>query len=271
MTDSILSQFMRGIFSIGFSRVMKLGLGMVSLMLVVRHISAEAYGAFVVIRVIYTFLAEVSNLGLTVVIPKYLASSDDDQHKFRLINTIIYFRVITILLLAPLMFVVRPGLAALFGSSPLLPTLFVYVPILFCLDSLARTLGSILQGLFLFKMLAIVSTVSAIVNFIATIVFVFPLNLGAIGLIYAVFVSNSVMIVLAYLAVHIKDKRGINLPILKEMLIFGFPLQMQYMLDFVFARIDTIVIGSFLGTAAIAFYEVARKLPDSLMYLYDAF
>src|SRR5690242_20213807 len=116
MPDSILSQFMRGIFSTGFGRVMDLGLGMLSLMFVVRHISAEAYGAFVLIRVISTFVAEVSNLGLTLVIPKYLASSDDDQHKFRLINTIIYFRVITILMLAPLMFLVRPELTALFGS-----------------------------------------------------------------------------------------------------------------------------------------------------------
>jgi O-antigen/teichoic acid export membrane protein len=102
-------------------------------------------------------------------------------------------------------------------------------------------------------------------------VFVFPLNLSTLGLIYAVFVSDTLIIILAYSAARIKNKRGINLPILKEMLIFGFPLQMQYMLDFVFARIDTVVIGSFLGTAGVAFYEVARKLPDSFMYLYDAF
>lgn len=169
------------------------------------------------------------------------------------------------------MFVIRPGLVALFGSSTFLLSYIIYIPVLFGLESLARTLNSILQGLFCFIMLGIISTLSAIANFIAAIFFVFPLNLSTLVLIYAVFVSNTLIIILAYSAAHIKNKRGINLPILKEMLIFGFPLQIQYMLDFVFARIDTVVIGFFLVTAGVAFYEVARKLPDSFMYLYDAF
>jgi O-antigen/teichoic acid export membrane protein len=120
-------------------------------------------------------------------------------------------------------------------------------------------------------MIGIISTLSAAANFIATIVFVFPLNLSTIGLIYAVFVSDTLIIMLAYSAANIKDKARVNFPTLKRMLRFGLPLQMQYMLDFVFARIDTVVIGFWLGTASVAFYEVARKLPDSVMYLFDAF
>lgn len=77
----------------GFCRCMNLGLGVLSLIRVIRHIFPQAYGAFVLIGGVYIFLAEVSNLGLTLVIPKYLASSQDAQHKFRLINTVIYFRV----------------------------------------------------------------------------------------------------------------------------------------------------------------------------------
>jgi O-antigen/teichoic acid export membrane protein len=271
MPASIFSSFMRGIFSTGLGRLMTLVLGMASLMLVVRHISAEAYGMFVLIRVISIFLAEVTNLGLTLVIPKYLAGSEDVQYKCGLINTVIYFRIVTIGVCGLLMFTGRPVLLALFGSSPLLRTFFVYVPILFGLESVARTLMAILQGLFRFRMIGIISTLSAAANFIATIVFVFPLNLSTIGLIYAVFVSDTLIIMLAYSAANIKDKARVNLPTLKRMLRFGLPLQMQYMLDFVFARIDTVVIGFWLGTASVAFYEVARKLPDSVMYLFDAF
>jgi O-antigen/teichoic acid export membrane protein len=262
---------MHGIFSTGFSRLMTLGLGMLSLMFVIRHISAEAYGAFVLIRVMCIFLVEITNLGLTLVIPKYLASIEDVQHRFRLINTVIYFRILTVFLLVPLVFMAKPGLVALFGSSPSFLNIYIYIPILLGLESLAQTLNSILQGLFRFKMLAIINALAAIGNFIATMVFVFPLELGTLGLIYAVFFSNTLLIILAYLAVQIKDKSGINFPILKQMLIFGFPLQMQYILGFVFSRIDTLVIGYFLGTAGVAFYEVARKLPESFMYLHDAF
>jgi O-antigen/teichoic acid export membrane protein len=271
MPASIFSRFMRGIFSTGLGRLTTLVLGMASLMLVVRHISADAYGMFVFIRVICVFLAEVTNLGLTAVIPKYLAASEDVQYKCGLINTVIYFRIVTVVVCGLLMFTGRPVLLALFGSSPLLRTFFVYVPILFGLESVARTLMSILQGLFRFRIIGIISTLSAAANFIATLVCIFPLNLSTIGLIYALFVSDTVIIILAYSAANIKDKAMVNLPTLKGMLRFGWPLQMQYILDFVFARIDTVVIGVWLGTTSVAFYEVARKLPDSIMYLFDAF
>ena len=128
MPASIFSSFIRSIFSTGLGRLTILVLGMASLMLVVRHISAEAYGMFVLIRVISVFLAEVTNLGLTAVIPKYLAASEDDQYKCGLINTVIYFRIVTVVVCVLLMFTGRSVFLALFGSSPLLQTFFVYIP-----------------------------------------------------------------------------------------------------------------------------------------------
>jgi O-antigen/teichoic acid export membrane protein len=226
---------------------------------------------FVLIRVIYIVLAEVTNLGLTLVIPKYLAGSEDVQYKCGLINTVIYFRLVTIVVCGLLMFAGRTALLAVFHSFPLPRTLFVYVAILFGLESIARTLMSILQGQFRFRMIGIISTLSAAVNFIATIVFIFPLNLSTVGLIYAACASDTLIIILAYTGAQIRDKREISLFTLKGMLRFGLPLQVQYMLDFVFARIDTVIIGFWLGTGSVAFYEVARKLPDSAMYLFDAF
>ncbi len=63
----------------------------------------------------------------------------------------------------------------------------------------------------------------------------------------------------------------LNKAVLKEMLSFGFPLQIQSILDFVYSRIDTVIIATLVGTAGTAYYEVARKIPDALMQLYNAF
>lgn len=244
---------------------------MASLMLVVRHIPATAYGVFVLIRVIYTFLAEATSFGLTLVIPKYLAASEDVSYKGGLINTVIYFRVATVMVCGLLVFAGLPFMLHLFGSSSPTERCFLYIPILFGLESVARVLLSILQGLFQFRTIGVIGATSAIANFIATIVFIFPLNLSTMGLVYAVCVSDAVIIVWAYLAICIEDRWTVNIPLLKNMLRFGLPLQGQYMLDFVFARIDTVIIGSWLGTESVALYEIARKLPDSGMYLFDAF
>lgn len=271
MSDSIASRFIRGTLSVGLSRFMTMALSMLSLALVIRRISAEAYGAFVLIRIIYTLFAEMSNLGLSLVIPKYLASRQDVQFLFGIINTAIYFRILIILITIPIILVLKTWLGIAFGSSPTFVEIFIYVPILFAVESLAGTLTSILQGLFRFKILGIIVSVSGIINFIATIVFVFPLHMGVRGLIYAQIISRTLIVILCYAAAQIKNILKINIPILKEMLIFGFPLQIQYILDFIFSRADALIVGSYLGTTGIAFYEIARKLPDSLMHLYDSF
>jgi O-antigen/teichoic acid export membrane protein len=59
--------------------------------------------------------------------------------------------------------------------------------------------------------------------------------------------------------------------VLKDMLTFGFPLQLQFVMFFLFTRLDTVVIGSLLGPSGVAYYEVARKFPDSLFQLFDVF
>jgi O-antigen/teichoic acid export membrane protein len=49
------------------------------------------------------------------------------------------------------------------------------------------------------------------------------------------------------------------------------PLQISDILTFIFLKIDTLLIGAFLGTAEIALYEIARKIPEALTSLYEAF
>jgi O-antigen/teichoic acid export membrane protein len=55
------------------------------------------------------------------------------------------------------------------------------------------------------------------------------------------------------------------------MLRFGLPLYANYILDFIFNQAGTFIIGALLGPAQIAFFEYARKIPDSLEMLYGAF
>lgn len=273
MKRSLLSTFVRGVVSTGLGRGVTLVLGMLSLMLVVRHISAAAYGAFVLIRVVYIVLAEATNCGLTLAVPKYLASSDDINHKFSIVKTVLCFRL-AIICGCGIILLMANSLVALLGVSPLMDRYWTYILILFAVESFARLVISILQGLLRFRMIGILSAISAVTNFLATIIFVFPLNLSTIGLIYAVYASDGLLIILGCWMVFVRSEytkgRG-NVALLKEMLRFGAPLQAQYMLDVIFARLDTVIVGIYLGAANVAVYEIARKLPDSIRYLFDGF
>jgi O-antigen/teichoic acid export membrane protein len=57
----------------------------------------------------------------------------------------------------------------------------------------------------------------------------------------------------------------------KELMKFGYPLQINDVLGFIYSRIDTVAVAIFLGPVDIATYEVARKIPDYLRNLYEPF
>ena len=90
-------------------------------------------------------------------------------------------------------------------------------------------------------------------------------------MIYAKLLPTAIQAIVIGVYSKIEYKLELNKEILWEMLKFGFPLQIQYILDFIFSRIDTVLISSLLGTSATAFYEIARKIPDSLLQLFNAF
>jgi O-antigen/teichoic acid export membrane protein len=46
---------------------------------------------------------------------------------------------------------------------------------------------------------------------------------------------------------------------------------MQFVFDFIFSKLDTLLVGSLLGTKGVAFYDIAKKIPDGLALLYSVF
>jgi O-antigen/teichoic acid export membrane protein len=182
------------------------------------------------------------------------------MEKRQIINTTIWFRVMVSIITGILILVFR-GVAIGYVGSSIWAVLLLYLPLLLCLAGLETSFETILQGL----------TIGIVLNLIFTLVFIVYLKVGILGLIYAKLIPIAVQLIIAVAYAGIKYRLEFNIGILRKMLAFGFPLQIQYTMDFVFSRIDTIIIASFLGTTQAAFLEVARRIPDSLMMLYDAF
>lgn len=245
-------------------------LGLLGTMVAARYLPAEAFGAFVLVQVVASFLTQVSSFGLDLSIAKFITSTEDERHKRKLINTAIHFRLFTILVVSLLTLIARPVLPTLFGSS-LLPNLAIFVPLLFLLESSSGLLKSVLQGFFLFKRIGISDFMASLFNFLLIVVFLLSLDRGAMGLVYARVISLSLSCAFLYFSTPIKKQLEFHFNILKEVLAFGFPLQINDILSFIFSRIDTLIIGALLGPADIAYYEIARKIPDSLAHLYEAF
>jgi O-antigen/teichoic acid export membrane protein len=270
MTESILTRFIKGAVSVGLGSMAVMVMGLLGMIVAVRHLPIEDYGAFVLLLVIVGFLVELSSFGLDLAIPKFLATLEDQTQIRRLINSVVIFRGAIMLLMSILAIIAKDGLELLFGASLFLD-LIIYIPVMVLAMGMYKLVYAVLQGMFNFKMMGFSDFFSSLLNFILVIALVIVFQQGIIGLIYAKTISFTVSTIVAYIAVPVSKRIELDVATLRKMIVFGFPLQVNYILTFIFLRMDTLVIATLLGPAQIAYYEIARKIPEHIVMAYDAF
>lgn len=267
---SIISHFFSGTVFIGAARISSIALGLISVMLATRYLTTDAYGAYVLAMLFGNFLVQFMSFGLGLVIPKYLAGSDDKSYKTSLINTIYYFNIIIVLTIILLSIIFRPIFLRLIDSQ-MATDIFTATIVVYSIMSFTYLFESILRGGLKFRSIGIIEFFSEIAELAIIINLVVAFKFGFWGLILAKILSQIIWTALAYRAIRFEHKWEFKVPLLKEMLTFGFPLQLQYIFGFAFSKLDTLIIGSFLGTSSVALYDIARKIPDSLEQLYSVF
>ncbi len=270
MPDSTFSRLIGGTVSVGLGNLSTMVFGLLGTVVVARHLPAEVFGTFILVQVVAAFLARISGFGLDLSISKFITSSEDDCERRSIINTVLYFRVFVIFVVSMVALLASPLLTLMFGSSLLLGFI-VFVPLLFSFQSLNQLLNGTLQGFFLFKAIGTAQLLSSSLNFLLILILVLVLGQGVPGLVTARASSMAIACAFAYIRAPFKKQLEFRPALLKRVLLFGLPLQINDILTFVFLRIDTLMIGALLGSAEIAYYEIARKIPESLTGFYEAF
>jgi O-antigen/teichoic acid export membrane protein len=268
--EPILSRFLSGTLSTGIGSMFVIISGFAGLMLITRWVPAEEYGVFVLVQLIVSFMVGLTDLGLSLTVTQFIASNEDKAEKSLILNTSIIFRVAAALIGSVLALLGKQVLFDFFGAS-LYTDLLFYVPILILIESLIQLYQSVLEGLFQFKNIALVDFFISVTSFLSLLILVGHFQLGIMGLIFVRLISRSVGLFYSFLTAKIAFRFEFSLIKLKRMLRFGLPLYANYILDFIFTKAGTFIIGALLGPAQIAFYEIARKIPDSLEMLYNAF
>jgi len=268
--ESTLSRFVTGTLAIGIGRFSTVALGFLGLAIATRWLSLEAMGAFTLLRVISSFSANLSDFGLETTLTKLISSNSDEQYQRKLINTAIYFRCVTIAAASVFSLLASELFFLLFGRFQY-ADLFIYMPALIATESIYRLLNPILLGKFKFAAVSLIEITSSVANFVLTVVFVVWLQLGVFGLIYMRIAFQVLAIIITYFAANIQHRFEFDFQKLKTILVFGFPLYLNSILSYIFSRADTFLIGGLLGPAEIALYEIARKIPESLEMLFEAF
>lgn len=270
MSNSTLRHFLSGIVSTGIGTSSVVVLGLVGLVLTARIIPSEELGAFFIFQMIVEFLSEGTGLGINVALQKFIPAADNEDSKRRIINTSIYFRVATMALGALLLLLSWHPVSDLFGLKDY-NEYAAFILTWFILESVGKLLLSYFQGSFVFRKIGFVNIISSIVNLACILAFVVWLREGLLGLLYAKLMSRSLAFGYAFVAARLPIRLEFDTGLLKKMLRYGFPLYINFYLSFAFSRMDTILIGLFMGASNVAFYQIAGRIPDSLEQFYEAF
>jgi O-antigen/teichoic acid export membrane protein len=255
--------------SLGGVGVFIMVLGLAGTIIITRHFSVEDFGVFTLFNVFVSFLNQASTLELELSVPKFMAGAKDENSRERFFGTAVVIRIVSIVLTGLLAWFGSPLLKTLFGQS-LLPGFLLYVPLFYTVESFRTLLRAVLQGNLLFSKMGITDSIQASIKFILVII-VSKLNGNITLLILGSVLSSFLACIFALVSIPIRKRISFEMDVFKELIKFGYPLQINDILGFIYSRIDTIAVAVFLGPVDIATYEVARKIPDYLQNLYNPF
>lgn len=256
--------------SLSIFSIVNLVLGLVGTIIVTHTFSAYDFGIYVLILVVVSFLVQISTLGLEMSLARFISGTEDGVRKERFLGTAIFARVITLILVGALSWFAAPVFRMMFGQS-LNKEILVYALFLFLLTSLNGLLKSILQGSFLFARIGFTDLIANFTNLILLVIFVYEFDGTIVHLVLARILAYIPSIVFALISIPVRKRILFDADVFKELMKFGFPLQVNDILNFVFLRIDSIVVVAALGPVNMAIYEVARRIPDYLRNIFEPF
>ena len=225
----------------------------------IRIFSTSDFGVFALAMVFGNICSSIINFGLHAAYESYYFRIKNQDEKENLFNSLFYFNIILFLFfLIPLNFFQNDISYVIFNSTEYSEFLIA--------SYLASNL-SFLNSYFLFKTrnqkdgktnsLIKISIVS--IQFIISIILIFYLEFKIEGLIYAILISN--LIILCYLFIFmINNKKSFDLRILKKALIFSYPLLPKLLVGVANSSYDKFIIKLLVSFNGLGVYDVSQRI-----------
>ena len=263
------SDFVKSLLSVGGGALV-LNLGRFVVVLIsVRYIKPYDLGIYFLIMAAVGIITSVAGFGTNVSLVKFIVEEENNNKKISLATVTIVFFLISLLTVIAIL--------TIFNSAFNLFEIrlsYVYLCVSF---ALFFYLNYILQGLKKFKAISIANSINGISKICIAFVFIVIMEIGFEGLIWTIIISNIAGVFLQtyniYNGVSVNsafsfEKRGL-IKILK----FSMPIYFNQIYSNLYDRGYTILIAALLNPTAVAYYNIATRIPafvDQLRQVYNA-
>lgn len=263
------NDFVKHVSMLGASTASIMLIGMINMMIVVRYLSKDELGIFIMMEIMVEFLAVFSHAGADIALTQILATSAEDD-KPSISSTALVFRGLTLLCIF-IVFIPSKSFFFMLSGSQEIQGGTLYIFLLLFVYGYRDLLRLILEGYFRFESIMRIDITISLVNLLIVTVFVVLLKMNLAGIIYARVFSSLIGCFFLYQAIPGKKIFTFRFDHLKKVIKIGFPLQLNDITAFFSSRLGAIIVASMLGPASLASLEIAQKVPAMLRRFFQSF
>lgn len=267
--DGLRSRFVVGVSSMVFATLSAQVVSFVGILLILRWVTQEQFGVYTLILVIVQFLNITSELGIGSSVVRQIQAETTEEGRQRMIAAAVSASATLCLVAGGIVLLAKPWVLHLYDYE-LLDQLFWYIlPVLF-LNSVNGLMYRLLQSIYAYRSLIFVKLLTSLSRFGLVVLFLKPMAMDVRGILLADMISGSLVLIVSLGFLPGRPRFLLSRQILGPVVAFGFPLYLNSILTYIFAKVDVLMIGNMTNAEVVAAVEVARKIPDNLRLLLSA-
>lgn len=263
------TSFYTGVLLTSFGSMSNIVVLFAETVVAVRILSPEIYGVYVLLVAVANFLVMGIDFGCKIAVTQQIASAESNEQS-TIVNSVILFRLVCCAMMALIIWAAQDILLWLEPAGNLL--LYAsWIPAMFIVTSLDQLVEAMLKGFKQYKHVAIAQTLRSILRFVLTVLFLSVFGMGILGVVASWITSFALSFAFQYYVLPIRKRLTVSLPVLRRVLKFGAPIQATYFLWHVSGQVQVVILSSFAGTASVALFDVAAKIPTALQRFSESF
>jgi len=249
---SVKRSALRGVAWTSFSYATRFFFQTLVTLLLARVLLPADYGVVGIASLAIAVVALFRDLGLTSAIVR--RKDIDDT----MLSTAFWFNAVVGLVLASSLYLAAPAIAALLHEPRAIIVLHFFAPTFF-VGSLNAVHGSLLTRSRKYRTFAIREISATILGGIVSVTMAY-MGFGFYALLAQGLFSSAFSVIFLWTSVRWRPRLVVRLSALKELLAYGLPLAGSNALNFFSRNLDNLLVGRFLGVAALGLYGFAYNV-----------
>lgn len=249
---SLFKSARSGVFWMFFRGLGSQGFQIVTSIIIARLLFPEDFGMMAKAMIAIQFARRLGQFGFSTILVQRKELSDDHIKTAFTLNLSINSLIFAILFFSA-------GPIATFLESEGVKPLLQVLSAIFVISGFYYTPIALLKRNLRFKDTSMIAFMENVINFTTPVIFAW-LGFGVWSLVIGAMLGHLSNLVMSHWLARWWPKFGINVQCMKETFSFGVWLNVQSYIAYFSKNIDYVIVGKFLGDAALGFYERAYKL-----------